>query len=445
QFSFCVVACELLFGRRPFVGDSIEALAAAAAAGEMVLAGRRIPRKAAVVLRRGLAADPCARFRDMHELLAQLEAAFDRRPRRWWLLGSTLAVGGAALAATLVHGPATKTAPETCASAERRLEPIWTSARADAIAARLRSGDRIRASSADVVVDRLDDQARSWARAWTDSCKLGVDETTSERVRTCLDARLLELEALVDAFADPERDRVAPLAMLEQLAPVATCLDGASLDAARPVPLERSSRQQVEVVRNQLIGKAQLAAQLGRHDQALRLARRAVAEAEQLGFRPLVAEAQLALAVALQSANQPVEAADMSERAHLSAQAGRHATALADAAVLRVGLAYDQADMEQGRAWLAKAEAANEATGGDSRRAVQLRGAACMFELLAGSYDAALDQCERAQGLIDHGARVDAATRLRIGCNHAIAEQGAGLLERADRRFAAGEQGIQIG
>lgn len=445
QFSFCVVACELLLGRRPFVGDSIEALAAAAFAGEMIRAGRRIPRKAAAVLRRGLAADPCSRFRDMHELLTQLEAAFDQRRRRRWLLGSALVVcgAGAATVAILAHDPPSTAAPETCTSAERRLEPIWTKARADAIAARLRTGDRLGASSADVIVDRLDDQARSWARAWTDSCKLGTDEATRERMRTCLDARLSELDTVVAALADPERDPVAPLALLEQLTPVATCLDGASLDAARPVPLERSQRHQVEIVRNQLIGKALLAAPLGRHEQAIALARQAVARAEQLGFRPLVAEAQLALAVALQSANQPTEAVDMAERAHLSAQASRHAAALADAAVLRVSLAYDQADMEAGRAWLAKAEAANEATGGDSRRAVQLRGAACMFELLAGSYDAALDECERAQGLIDRGARVDAATRLRIGCNFAIAEQGAGLLERADRRFAAVEQGIR--
>ncbi|WP_106087511.1 hypothetical protein [Enhygromyxa salina] len=98
QFSFCVVACELLYGRRPFAGDSLDELGAAALSGELVeLVDRKIPRSVRAVLLRGLAADPARRFVDMPELLAALQAGFERRGRRRrWLLGATL---GCAIAA----------------------------------------------------------------------------------------------------------------------------------------------------------------------------------------------------------------------------------------------------------------------------------------------------------------------------------------------------------
>ena len=437
QFAFCVVACELLYGRRPFTGDSLAALRGAALAGEIEpLDDPRIPRRVAAVLRTGLAADPGARFADMPQLLARLEAAFERRPPWRWMAASLVVVGGVAgvSAASMATEPAAPAS--SCVAAEVRLEPIWSQDRADAIEARLRTA---RAASAAPLVDRLEDQVQGWGRAWTESCAAQTDAATRERMQTCLDARLLELEAVVEALADPGREYEAPLAVLDRLTPVATCLDHASLDATRPVPMERDRRRAVEEVRNRLIAEATLATRLGRADEALAHARTAVERARSLDFRPLEAEAHLALGQALQRAERLEEAAEVAEQAHLIAEASRHVATLADAALLRVALAYEAAELDEGRAWLAKAEAANEATGGDPTRAVELRGVACMLELLAGELDAALAHCERARGLIDEGARIDGTTRVRIAINFATAEQGVGLLERADRSFARAE------
>ena len=253
---------------------------------------------------------------------------------------------------------------------------------------------------------------------------------------------MVEFAAVVDSLVDPVHELDAPLALLEQLEPVRTCLDGASLDAERPVPIEADRRRATEGLRERL-AQAGLASEFGRYAEAVTLARAVVEDATQLGYRPIQAEAELGLAMALHDADQLEEATTMVERAHLSAQASRHTMVLADAAVLRVQLAYQAAEIDEGLAWLAQAEAANEAAGGDPVRSVRLYDAACVLQLLAGAYDEAVRQCERGQELIDGGAAIPVAQRLAMTSNLAMAEGGAGLLERADRRFAAARSMIE--
>jgi|GEM_PF-1632147 len=450
QFSFCVVACELLYGRRPFAGDSLEALGRAALVGEFLpFDDRRIPRCVRAVLRRGLAADPAARFSDMSELLAGLEAGFERRGRRRRRLLAAVAVSvlvpGLALGAGLWPGSSDdgSVADLVCVSAEARLEPVWTRARAESVAARIDAGSPHGGEAAQMLLARIDDQVRSWGAAWTRSCARVTDDASRERSQACLDARLLELEAVIGALTDPGTELRAPLAVLDELSPVASCLDAASLDAARPAPLEAGLRIEVDAVRNQLLGPATLAVALTRED-AISLARQGLARATELGFRPLQAEAELALGRALwaveqeqEQQGQGEEAVTMVERAHLSAEASRHSHVLAEAAMTRVQMAYYAADLDDGRAWLARAEAANEAAGDDPRLSVRLGMTACMFALMDGDYDLAIAQCERAQALVDQGARVDAHTRAVLIINFAIAEGAAGLSARAERRFEA--------
>ena len=103
QFSFCVALWEALSGRRPFAGDTTVALAQAIAVGAVGPSPRPVPRRIAAILRRGLAADPAARWPAMDALLTELAAA--ARPRRRWpwavaALGVSAALTGGALALT---------------------------------------------------------------------------------------------------------------------------------------------------------------------------------------------------------------------------------------------------------------------------------------------------------------------------------------------------------
>jgi serine/threonine protein kinase len=100
QFSFCVMACEALYGRRPFAGDDPGALAQAKRAGSIAAArtGSVVPPRIEQALRRGLAATPDQRWPSVSDLLDALE----RDPRRSTRRAVALAVAAGALAIALV-------------------------------------------------------------------------------------------------------------------------------------------------------------------------------------------------------------------------------------------------------------------------------------------------------------------------------------------------------
>lgn len=445
QFSFCVVACEVLLGRRPFEGTGIEALAKAALAGEFVdLDAHDVPRSVRAALKRGLAADPAHRFATMDELLARLRAGFaPRRGRRRSLVAAATAGATAAGLWFALSAPAATDPTPKCDSAEDRLAPVWTQARAETITARLRDATPRGSEAATILVDRIDDQVQRWGTAWTRNCTSPADETTQQRTEACLDARLVELRGLVDALADPTAELQAPLALLDRLQPVRACAETERLDAARPVPLEASLRVQVDAVRNDLLTPAELATTLGRQ-QAVSLAEQGVTRAHTLGYRPLVAEAELVLGLALWAADRRDEAIETVEAAHLSAQASRHAYVLAEAATTRTTMAYESADLETGRVWLARAEAANDAAGGEPRLSVRLRVATCAAALRDGDFPLAVEECERGQALIDSGAQVDAHQRAALLTNLGIAETTSGLFARAEVSFRSATEAAAL-
>ena len=80
QFGWSVMAWELLYGERPFVGETLIALAAAVAAGQRrpPPAGRRVPGWLRRIIERGLAPQPEQRWPTMASLLAALERGSTR-------------------------------------------------------------------------------------------------------------------------------------------------------------------------------------------------------------------------------------------------------------------------------------------------------------------------------------------------------------------------------
>lgn len=87
QFAFCVVWVEALTGRRPFQGQSKQALREAMR-GAPVL-GNELSSVERAALRRGLSEDPSARFESMDALLAALR----HRPRGRWFAAASLVFG----------------------------------------------------------------------------------------------------------------------------------------------------------------------------------------------------------------------------------------------------------------------------------------------------------------------------------------------------------------
>jgi tetratricopeptide (TPR) repeat protein len=101
QFAFCVTLYEVAFGDRPFAGATLDERRAAMRAGAIRIPRRRdrLARRVLAVVRRGLAADPAARFPSMTALVDAL-----RPPRRRLtpLLAVALAAGLVGTSAVVV-------------------------------------------------------------------------------------------------------------------------------------------------------------------------------------------------------------------------------------------------------------------------------------------------------------------------------------------------------
>ena len=124
QFAFCVALWEALAGKRPYRGETIEALRTAVTAGPDKLGAADIPMRLRGVLKRGLDPDPAKRWPSMTALIAAL------RPDRKKLYVWAAAVAGAALSTSVVvlaltrgeRQPAADHARDQRLAAERSLE-----------------------------------------------------------------------------------------------------------------------------------------------------------------------------------------------------------------------------------------------------------------------------------------------------------------------------------
>ena len=219
QFAFCVTAWEALYGARPFVGASFDELRAAIFAGDPPdMAIGDVPPRIQAVLRRGLAADPAARWPSMGALLAALEDDPAARRRRGFVLaGSPARRGGRRDRRARAGGRRRRRALRRVRAPPRRRvgrRAARAAGRAFTAAAPSWGGETAR-----LVAGALDADARAWVGA-----RRGVQGHAARRAvraparslrMSCLDRRLHEMRAVVDvliAEADPDVLARAPTA-----------------------------------------------------------------------------------------------------------------------------------------------------------------------------------------------------------------------------------------
>ena len=192
QFSYCVSLWQGLFGRRPFDvgGDdttAVEDLIRAVTCGDLRdPADRRgVPVRIVRTLRRGLAADPAARFPTMEALLEALRPP-DRRP----VVFAAVGIGAVAvLAAAASRGGATAPGVADCGEPARRPAALWNDA---ARAAYLAAGDPAHAAEDAAWFDEI---ARRWSATARAICEAG--ERAPPRAGACLDDALAALEGAI--------------------------------------------------------------------------------------------------------------------------------------------------------------------------------------------------------------------------------------------------------
>ncbi|HEU4535543.1 MAG TPA: tetratricopeptide repeat protein, partial [Polyangiaceae bacterium] len=375
----------------------------------------------------GLSASPTDRFPSMDALLAELERA--RGPLRPWLgasaLIAALAIVGGALWARQGGG---RQVP--CEDASRHVERAWSAARGEAVASALRrTGAPYAEAAAREATRALDAYAARWAKQRVEVCKAARGEPTDEAARgggptneaarggrptdeatalrtACLDERLHEFRALGDRLLEADRGVAEHAAQAtHRLSDVEACAPPRSLAGPTPPP-DSATRAEVEALRARL-GEARVLGHTGRQQQGLEAARPLAERAQQLGYRPLEAEALLLVGQLAAQSGDDAAAERALERAAWAAEAGRHEGAAAQALLelLRLRGGY-QAYYEQVEPLARRVEALLERLGGDHELEAQLRQTLGHSDVARGRYQAAERELERALGLLErkHGA-----------------------------------------
>jgi eukaryotic-like serine/threonine-protein kinase len=347
QFAFGVALYEALYGRMPFAASSLPELKRRVLAGKVVPPPRdaKVPARLWRLVSRALAVSPERRFPSMDALLVELGRDPARRRRRW--LAGTLAA--AAVAATVLGWiSAERRQRLICRGAEQQLAGVWDVPKRTKVHDSFVGTKLPYAEAAFTQIARIfDDYARSWVAMHTDACEATQlrGEQSQELLdlrMECLSDRLSSFAAQVDVLA------VADATVVERadhaaraLPPLADCADAALLRAPVRPPADPTTRARVAEVRKQL-GRARALEAAGRYRDGLPVARAAVTAATALHYRPVEADALLALGTLENGNGAPKDAVATLRAATLAADAGRADELRVEALVILVEVAGEE-------------------------------------------------------------------------------------------------------
>lgn len=305
QFSLCVSVYEVLFGQRPFAGETVyaqlDAVERGASAPEAGIGD--VPARVLRVLQRGLSYNPKERWPDLETLIRALEAA--AHPRRIWLLAVPVLVLAVGSAVVLALGTSDE---DPCAAEVQAADAVWTAQRARA----LTTSPSATASQVGDVRDALDDYSLQWRRTYLAACHnmLSKDDPVSEQATIqCLGGQWEWLDRALDVLSDADAAtwRNAQ-SLLPNIRDLQHCVD-ASL---QPDVVERTRQAGGEALAafESLLVEIRAHARTGDIEQVLRAAERADGQAQSLHDDTLRARALLARGSAMTILDRDQEAVD---------------------------------------------------------------------------------------------------------------------------------------
>jgi len=285
------------------------------------VAGDALPRWLDVIVRRGAAEQPAARYPSMAALLRALADDPRTRWRRRALITApvVLAIAGFAI------GRRGEVEPPPCDGAAA-LAPVWTPGRATAAHAHLAGlATPFAAVSAPRAREALAGYATRWIASHDAACVAARSEPSAmviDRRAACLARARTQFDATLELVTRADADGLpAAMRTLTELPDLARCDDPAALlDDVPPVPA--AQRDAAAVIAAE-VARAQVRIEAATPD-AIERADAAVARARELGYRPL-------LAVSLLAQGRARIALDQRDRAYAPlAEAYTHAFAVGD-------------------------------------------------------------------------------------------------------------------
>ncbi|GAB4567396.1 MAG: hypothetical protein Tsb0020_19910 [Haliangiales bacterium] len=330
QFALCVSLYQALYHVHPFSAeaDSDRELSYAARL-QRITQGQLTPPRADApgvtprihaALKRGLAADPNARFSDMNALIAALHVP----PRKWWpYVVTALAVLSAALVAAFAY----VNPPPSCEqSAEIKQSTLWSESEQARMQGRIdkldtsakRAWESLRTSFRTAVA--VQHQARlalCHADAQPAPADNHIAQAAQQRQRRCLDERSEQLRSYRDQWITPDNTQNLPPLVIREYA--ATLLSLPTCEHLAQADFTEADADKVADIHDQLLTSLSQSVR-GDYKPAAKSAKKALKQAKNLQDGPLIAEAKFRLGHAL-SMDSDIALAS----AHLLA-AAKHAT-----------------------------------------------------------------------------------------------------------------------
>jgi serine/threonine protein kinase/tetratricopeptide (TPR) repeat protein len=352
QFAFAAALWEALFGARPFDGKTPADVAAAIesqppAASTDVARGRRVPRHVVAALRRALSPARSERWPDMTALLAELRRDPGAKRRRVGFAGVAVAAGAIAAAVSVLLATRGGDAPSPCKAAGDTTRSTWTPARKDEVRAAVVATAAPGATDvAHRLAAALDRHVGAIGAARIAACEATYVRRTQsaellDRKNQCLDRREREVAAVIDVAVHLEAGkRAAADAILPAAAALespAVCDDVEQLPAQAAVPADpaaRAARAEVQA----LVERSSARHRAGLEQDALAIAREAVARADALKDAALGAEARLRVGGTLAVQDAP-GAMDILDHAARQAAEAKDDTLAARIALEMMGIA----------------------------------------------------------------------------------------------------------
>jgi tetratricopeptide (TPR) repeat protein len=370
QFSFCVALYEGLYGKSPFA-RTIEGRLAELSAGKTAEppSPPRIPARVRRAILRGLSAKPSDRYASMADLLAVLE----KRP---WpvrymppLLAAAVVVVAFVAQRQLAHAP-----PAACGDPAARLAGVWDAARKADVQRAFAATQVPYATDSWVSVSRLlDDYTTRWTTMGSEACEATrVRHEQSEELfdlrAVCLDDRLRSVGALAKVFAEADAKVVEKsVDAVERLPALDGCANKtALLSGARP-PSDPTMAARAAAVRDR-IAKASALEDAGKYREGLAVAKNSLAEARNLDYLPVEAEALFRVGDIEYDLEDDKAAASTQQEAAAVAEASRSYQFAARAwFVVAYFAGYVDRRYEDGRRFLRYAATAIERSGGSEQ------------------------------------------------------------------------------
>ena len=449
QFSFCVALHEALYGARPFSGDTLDELRESVLAGRLgeEPKGSSVPSRVRRVVVRGLSPDPDDRFASMAALLSELRYDPAQLRRRLAALGVVI-ITVVVIAWALFAGGSDE---EPCADGDRNFVGVWDdTTRAELVAAFEDTGFVGAAASLQGFVRAVDDYKATWTEIYATTCaatrvRHEISEEDFHLHMGCLLDRRNQVESLTEIFKHPDPEIVEHAVQAAQSLPsLDTCADIDALRSGLSPPRDPATAAAVAEVRAEL-ARVKALQETIRYQRAVEGTRRAVRRAEEIGYKPLEAEARYRLGRLYYLTGQPKLARATLDEAILAAEESSHDEIRARALVALVELgASFSSDYEATRKLARHAQAAVSRHGGDESLTARAVTALARILVEEGHYDEAIAGFNKAAAIYKRVGGGDsllaAKVEHRVALIHRLRGDSSRALALHEKALAAQER-----